>query len=391
MSIEGSSGSQKASKPVAKVVNPYAKKKSAKPPPSKPTSKNGTTQGKQATNNSSTGLKPVEIGASASFSQAFASVEDTSHFQSEQQATTNQQGGNATLDETWAAQRAFDESAAASESEQSGPLSDRDHHALMQPHVLYVSTKQRGNGILKHIRNVPFAFSRMVPDYVMNTSRCALFLSCKYHSLYPNYIHRRIAELKTDFVLRILLVLVDVEDNENTLLFLNKLAVVNNMTLILAWSEEEAARYLETYKAFDGKDASSIQRREQTNFVDQVADVLTAAKGINKTDSATLLSQFSSLKAVIAATEDELSLVSGMGPVKIRRLHDTFHKPFSSQRAKQRKEAAALADNGHGDGQEEEGVKDSSKGLSIKGQTTTERPGVDDTETADDIKDDADE
>ncbi len=318
-------------KPTAKPVNPYARNKSTAP--------KQTENGQIATVGA---LKPVDIGASASFSQAFASVEDTSHFQSEQASMRQQKGAKNkkptnTLDESRAAQRAFD---AAAEKE-SGPLtSDRDHHALMQPHVLYVSTKQKGNGILKLIRNVPFEFSRMVPDYVMSTSRCALFLSCKYHSLYPDYIHRRIAELKTDFVLRVLLVLVDVEDNSNTLNFLNKLAVFNNMTLILAWSEEEAARYLETYKAFDGKDASSIQRREQSNFVDQVSDFLCTARGVNKTDSASLLSQFGSLKAISAASVDELGILDGMGEVKVKRLHDALHKPFSSLRAKRRKEEA---------------------------------------------------
>ena len=338
-------GNMNAFKPagVPKIVNPYAK-----------AGKNGTVQSNKQATSQKSALKPVEIGVSASFSQAFASVEDTSHFQNEQANLIKQHGGgnSNTLEDTWAAQRAFDKSAAA-EAEKSSPLSDRDHHALMQPHVLYVSTKQRGNGILKHLRNVPYEFSRMVPDYVMNSSRCALFLSCKYHSLYPNYIHRRIAELKTDFVLRVLLVLVDVEDNANTLLFLNKLAVLNNMTLILAWSEEEAARYLETYKAFDGKDASSIQRREQTHFADQIADVLSSVPSVNKPDAAQLLSQFSSLKAVVAASMDELALCPGLGEVKVRRLHDACHKPFSSKRAKRRKEGKEMAGTGHIDPLEE--------------------------------------
>lgn len=350
MANQVNAGAKQASQPAPKVVNPYAKKNGGG-------GKNDGTAPSKPTN----ALKPVEIGASASFSQAFASVEDTSHFQSEQTNIKQRAGGAGAatrrLDETWAAQRAFDESAAAEAEKGDGPtISDRDHHALMQPHVLYVSTKQRGNGILKHIRNVPMAFSNMVPDYIMNTSRCALFLSCKYHNLYPNYIHRRIAEIKTDFVLRVLLVLVDVEDNASTLLFLNKLAVINNMTLILAWSEEEAARYLETYKAFDGKDASSIQRREQTNFVDQAADVLTAARGVNKTDSAQLLSQFSSLKAIAAASMDELGVCSGMGDVKVKALHDALHKPFSSRRAKLRREAKETAESEE-DAKDEEPVE----------------------------------
>jgi DNA excision repair protein ERCC-1 len=191
---------------------------------------------------------------------------------------------------------------------------------------------------------VPIAYSKMVPDYIMSTTRCALFLSIKYHQLFPNYIHRRLGELKTDFTLRILLVLVDTapaQDNaNNALLFLNTLAVTHNLTLILAWTEQEAARYLETFKALDGKDASLIQKRSSTDdhFVDQVADYLTACKPVNKTDSQQLLAHFSSIRALAgAASPDELALCPGLGPTKVQRLWDAFHKPFSKRGAKERK------------------------------------------------------
>lgn len=300
--------------PAKKITNPYAKKKSP------------TAQQPEAISRPST----RDAANFGTFSQAFSSVEDTAHYQSE---VGNIQGGAAS--EARAQQREFDTQAARDEAAR---LDARDQHVLLQPHVLYVSTKQRGNGILKYIRNVPFAYSKMLPDYIMSSHRCALFLSMKYHNLYPTYIHRRIAELKTDFKLRILLVLVDVEDNANVLLALNRLAVVHNFTLLLAWSEEEAARYLETFKAFDGKDASSIQKREQNNFVDQVADFLTTAKSVNKTDSAQLLSQFSSVKQLMAASEEELSLCPGLGEKKVKRLYEALHKPFSAKAAKKRKE-----------------------------------------------------
>lgn len=35
---------------------------------------------------------------------------------------------------------------------------------------------QRGNPLLKHIRNVPWEFSEIEPDYVMGKTACALFL-----------------------------------------------------------------------------------------------------------------------------------------------------------------------------------------------------------------------
>eukprot|EP00978_Attheya_sp_CCMP212_P002957 scaffold6068_cov65-Attheya_sp.AAC.1 len=285
------------------------------------------------------GIKPLEVmdvGPNATFSQAFGAVQDTDHYEKE---ITNS-AIPIEIDPEQVEQRKFDIATATASTSTTTSTSARDRHALLQTntHVLHVSTRQRGNGCLKYIRNVPMEYSKMVPDYIMGTNRCALFLSCKYHSLHPNYVHGRIAELGTDFDLRVLLCLVDVDDNTAALLLLNKVCVVNKITLILAWSEEEAGRYLETFKAFDGKDASSIQKREQTVFADQVADVLGSIRSVNKTDAAQLLSQFSSLRAVMAASMDELSLCPGMGEKKVRRLYDALHKPFSSRATLKRKQ-----------------------------------------------------
>ena len=188
----------------------------------------------------------------------------------------------------------------------------------------------------------------MVPDYIWGTTKCALFLSLKYHALHPHYLSTRLAELGHDFVTRILLVLVDVQDSANLLLQLNVLCVRHNLTLVLVWSDEEAARYLETYKALEGKDATAIQRQMRGTFAEQVIDVLLEAGSVNKTDTTQLLGQFGSIRSLVAATTDEFSLVSGMGPVKVQKLYDAFHKPFSSKKAseqrrwkRQREEAEA--------------------------------------------------
>ena len=191
--------------------------------------------------------------------------------------------------------------------------------------------------MLRFIRNVPFAYTKIAPDYILGPNRCALFLSFKYHNLHPNYIHRRIAEIKSDYDLRVLLCLVDVDDNASIILYLNKISAVNNLTLVLAWSEEEVARYLETFKAFEGKDASTIQKKKEATYTEQAADLLGAVRSVNKTDSAQLLSQFGTLKNVITATIKELQQCPGIGEKKVRRLFDAFHKPFSSAMSKKRK------------------------------------------------------
>ena len=312
------------------IVNPYAKTKKRKLPEASVAETATASRGFK--DRIATDDIPIPAQRYATFSQAFPRESDEirNHYDETSSSTTGNFNGNAN-------DEAADKTTATAND---SLLTDRDHHVLLQqPHVLYVSNKQKGNGVLNYIRNVPYQFSRMVPDYVMSTTRCALFLSVKYHCLYPQYIHRRIAELKTDFTLRVLMVLVDVEDNANTLLELNKLAVVHNMTLILAWSEQEAARYLETIKAFDGKDATLIQRKEQVDFVDQVSDFLCTCKSVSKTDSQQLLTAFGTVKALAKASVDELAFVHGMGQVKVRRLHNALHKPFSKRRAKARAKA----------------------------------------------------
>ena len=332
------------------ISNPYAKKRKAPSGSAAPVL--ASTQFRQSAsqnvvpnrqghalgsslNSTRVGLAPLDVGGNSTFSQVFGSVDETVHFQKEMEALTTSLGSKE--HEERIQQRAMDRQEQQQQQKEDQKLSDRDHHVMLQPHVLYVSERQRGNGLLKHIRNVPFAYSKMVPDYIMSSTSCALFLSMKYHQLYPNYIHRRLGALKTDFTLRVLLVLVDIDDNANILLFLNKLAATQNLTLILAWTEEEAARYLETYKALHGKDASSIQKREATNYIDQVADFLTACKPLNKTDAGQLVTHFSQVKSVLAASKDELALCPGIGPIKVQKLWDAFHKPFSKKAAAERR------------------------------------------------------
>lgn len=286
------------------------------------------------------------VDAGATFSQAFGSVEDSSPYRREAAAaaaavgSVKAGGDDEEGRKLRADQRAFDASLAAEDSSGGaagprqraggGPSGAKDDRTILQPHVLHVSNRQRGNPLLRLIRNVPWAHADILPDYILGPNRCALFLSIKYHNLHPNYVHRRIAELGKDFDLRVLLVKVDVEDNAATILYLNKLAVVNDLTLILAWSDEESARYLETYKAFEGKDASSIQKREQTTYADRVSDVLCTVRSVNKTDAAQLVGQFGSLRALVLASADEISLCPGIGEKKVRRLWESFHRPFST-------------------------------------------------------------
>ena len=132
---------------------------------------------------------------------------------------------------------------------------------------------------------------------------------------------------------------VDIEDNTSPILFLNDACVQNNFTLILAWSEEEAARYLETVKALDGKDPSAvIGKHEPKTHQEKMVHVLGSIPSVNKTDASVLLTQFGSFQNMVAASVDELGVCPGVGPKKVRRLYEAFHRPFSTELVKRRKE-----------------------------------------------------
>lgn len=75
---------------------------------------------------------------------------------------------------------------------------------------ILVNPKQRGNPILKSITNIPWEFDEtIIPDYVVGTTNCVLYLSLRYHQLNPDYIHNRLKLLGKRFELRVLLVQVD--------------------------------------------------------------------------------------------------------------------------------------------------------------------------------------
>eukprot|EP00656_Telonema_subtile_P038412 TRINITY_DN4325_c0_g1_i3.p1 TRINITY_DN4325_c0_g1~~TRINITY_DN4325_c0_g1_i3.p1 ORF type:complete len:219 (-),score=50.92 TRINITY_DN4325_c0_g1_i3:149-805(-) len=162
-----------------------------------------------------------------------------------------------------------------------------------------VNNCQKSNPVLKHIRNVKWAFAEdLSVDFQLGKQSCALFLSMQYHLLHPEYIDTRIRRVERHFLLRLIVCSVDVENTDEVLQGLIKLAYDNNFTLVLVWSAEEAARYLETYKAYEHKPADMIKAKVDPSYFAQLTDVLTSIRSINKTDVYTLASTFGSLKTL---------------------------------------------------------------------------------------------
>ncbi|DBA74246.1 hypothetical protein WJX77_006298 [Trebouxia sp. C0004] len=199
---------------------------------------------------------------------------------------------------------------------------------MVNPNAIFVSKRQEGNPVLKHIRNVRWQFADIIPDYQLGQNACAVFLSLRFHLLKPEYVHHRIKELQRSFRLRLLICHIDVEDVVEPLAQVIKAALLNEVTLICGWSPEECARYLETYKSYETKPADAIQGRTDEDYISRLNSALTTVRGVNKTDVLTLGATFKTVTSIMQASMEQLATCPGLGPTKVKRLHETFHEPF---------------------------------------------------------------
>jgi DNA excision repair protein ERCC-1 len=196
---------------------------------------------------------------------------------------------------------------------------------------ILVSHRQKGNPILTHIRSIPWEYSDIPADFVLGATTCVLFLQLKYHKLHPEYIYTRIRGLQGRYQLRLVLVLVDIEAHEESIKELTKTSVVNNVTVLLSWSAREAGRYLELFKSYEHAAPTAIKGVQSDSYMDRLAGVVTAPRGINRADAVGLVSNFGTLRTAVNAEKEEISMVGGWGEVKVARWHAAVREPFKSK------------------------------------------------------------
>lgn len=204
------------------------------------------------------------------------------------------------------------------------------------PSAILVSSRQKGNPILNHVKLVPWEYADIPADYVLGATTCALFLSLKYHRLHPEYVYSRIKLLVGKYNLRILLIMVDIPNHEETLKELSKTSLVNNLTLILCWSAPEAAHYLELYKSSEHAQPTAIRSQQAQSYKESLIEFVTVPRSINKSDAASLISTFGSLQAAVNAQPEQISSVPGWGEKKVRQWTSAVREDFRVETAKKK-------------------------------------------------------
>lgn len=155
-----------------------------------------------------------------------------------------------------------------------------------------------------------------------------LFISLRFQRIHQDYLDRRLKSLG-EWRNRILLCRVDVEQPEEALEQVTLTAFHGKLSLLLAWTDAEAAAYLETLHRHQSKGAQALMGRlTQGDHEARLREVLTTVKGINKTDAAALAARFGSFAGVAQAQREDLLRCSGIGDKKVRQLNNVFHKPF---------------------------------------------------------------
>ncbi|XP_022692013.1 DNA excision repair protein ERCC-1-like isoform X2 [Varroa jacobsoni] len=168
----------------------------------------------------------------------------------------------------------------------------------------------------------------LLADFVVGQSSCCLFLSLRYHQTQPQYIVKRLDELQNYFTIRILLVQVDIKDPPPVLREINRMALQARSTLMIGWSPQDIAQYLEYYKLLEHKPADLIKEKIAADPYTRAVTALSSIKSINKPDAIELLENFGSLKKIAEATVEELAVIPGIGERKAKMIFDTFREPF---------------------------------------------------------------
>uniref|UniRef100_A0A915HKH0 DNA excision repair protein ERCC-1 n=1 Tax=Romanomermis culicivorax TaxID=13658 RepID=A0A915HKH0_ROMCU len=201
-----------------------------------------------------------------------------------------------------------------------------------------VSGRQKGNPLLRFLRNVPWEWGDIPGDYQIGASCCLLFLSAKYHKLHSEYIHQRFKKIGKTFANQILLFLIDVEEPKDVLREMNSMCFLTDCwTLILCWSYEECAEYVESLKIYENKPTEFLMVNEKTAKNEKpddfsiLVDLLTTIRSVTKTDAENLIDAFGSLINIVEASVEQLALCKGVGLLKAKRIYDAFGQPFSSK------------------------------------------------------------
>lgn len=190
--------------------------------------------------------------------------------------------------------------------------------------MLQISVKQKGNNVIDFLKEIPWTFNETITtDYEINTSISIIFISIRFHLCKPEYIYKKIKSQRK-YKVQVLLVLVDVKNYEKCTEELFYVADKYGFTMVLAFSNEEAGKYI---KSFALPKSINMIRKKPSSEREQIVEFITAFPKFNKTDAVQLMNSSSSVFDLVKNIDD-MKHVFGLGDKKINFFKFYLDKPF---------------------------------------------------------------
>ena len=194
---------------------------------------------------------------------------------------------------------------------------------------LQIHPSQSQNPVLNQLTETPYQLNDQLGcDFAPSTDVAIVYVSLKYHQYRPKYAEERLNAIdRSKFRVIVLLLVVDTTAADLAARHLSVLCTKLSCTLLVAFSQSEAAQYIVNFKRVEHKPVDWL-RPKLTADSNRHAKVLSHARGVNSTDAATLLTNFGSLGALTIASKSAIVACPGLGDAKADRLVELFHSPF---------------------------------------------------------------
>lgn len=219
----------------------------------------------------------------------------------------------------------------------SAPTSKFSKPQLHRPNaltrILVHPSQIHGNPLMEEIKKVPrinYEVSKeIMADYVTGYTSCVLLLSLKYHGLHPDYIDTRINRLGNSHDLKVLLVIIDVDNSSESLKELTRMTVNKDITIIAAGTFREAADYVVGLFKQQQRPPTLLQKAPKESYKDQITDVSTKVRNVSSANMFTLAAKYGSLKSAIEnSTSEDIDQLPGWGEKKAQAFHRAFNDSF---------------------------------------------------------------
>lgn len=184
--------------------------------------------------------------------------------------------------------------------------------------MIKVSPVQTGNNVLNYLSQTTWHYDNAISaDYEINSTIGVLFLSLRFHSCKPEYIHRRINRL-WPYKLQVLLVHVDVQNYSKSI---RELFGTVSLTMVLGFSTEECSRYLQGLN-LSNRSVNAIRRKDA-----DPETFLNSFPRINKTDVQKIVEKHSTLEQFFRDAEKAES-IQGIGKTKAQNILKYLNMEF---------------------------------------------------------------